>query len=661
MNTSSNTHRELHFISVGIAVLLIAAMAPLASAQVTGAVFTTNSNCQQVDGNIYVFKQDVFVDGGPHHPGSAGLPAGDYYVQVTEPEGALLGTSVTVAGNPTPVHVDSNGNFAACYELWLILRKASSSGTGAADGYNTTTNPGREYKVWVSQDPTFTNSLEKSDNFKVDNPEITATKTCTPNVFVGDTISYQITVTNTGSIDLVNVTVNDNLLGGSLPAGGDSPILDNLPIDTMSVGETWTYARTLTATSAGQVLNSVTASGADSRVTSVVVSSTSDCPTLVWALNVSKTASTSFIRDWSWTVTKSVAGTNPDPLVIPRSASGTVSFSIVTGNSFTDHDWKVSGTISVSNPAPISVTVNSLVDAGASVDCGQTSFPTVLAGGGSFNCTYSANKNNADAGTNTATATIANNNSGTTSFSGSADFSFGDPSVENHKCVTLSDALTCPTGFSCSGSALPSDPICAPSAPSFSYDVTVTNVSATCDTVYSVDNAVRLVEGISTLASGSASASFSTGPCGPNCTLTIGYWKTHAGFTGNNPDRVTQFLPKLLGSSGGTKTVTVSTATMVFQIESMIYATSTNGPADPSNGVTKLYAQLLGAKLNIARGASPTAISSTISSADSFLANKNQSDWLGLTKTQRNNVLTWMSTLDAYNNGLLTGGPPHCD
>jgi hypothetical protein len=38
-------------------------------------------------------------------------------------------------------------------------------------GYCTTDNPGGEYKVWVSQVPTFDSNSSKTDNFKVqENP-----------------------------------------------------------------------------------------------------------------------------------------------------------------------------------------------------------------------------------------------------------------------------------------------------------------------------------------------------------------------------------------------------------------------------------------------------------------------------------------------------------
>ncbi|HJW08984.1 MAG TPA: hypothetical protein VJ483_05070 [Holophagaceae bacterium] len=127
----------------------------------SGAVFTTNAACGGVDLNLYDLKTDVYLNGGPAHPGAAGLPDGDYSVQVTTPGGILLGSTLGAAV-PAPVHI-TNGNFDACYQVWALCLKASDG----TQGYDDTTNPGGEYKVWVSQDPTFTSSDTKTDAFKV--------------------------------------------------------------------------------------------------------------------------------------------------------------------------------------------------------------------------------------------------------------------------------------------------------------------------------------------------------------------------------------------------------------------------------------------------------------------------------------------------------------
>src|SRR6266545_5024668 len=45
----------------------------------SGAIFTTDSTCSGVDLNIYADKHDVYLDGGPAHPGAARLRPGNKY------------------------------------------------------------------------------------------------------------------------------------------------------------------------------------------------------------------------------------------------------------------------------------------------------------------------------------------------------------------------------------------------------------------------------------------------------------------------------------------------------------------------------------------------------------------------------------------------------
>ncbi|GAC1469124.1 MAG: hypothetical protein PVSMB7_18010 [Chloroflexota bacterium] len=86
------------------------------ASQISGAIFTTNVNDTQVNGNIYMDKTQVYLNGGPgkNAPvGAAGLPAGVYVFQVTDPSGkSLLSTdaagcrqfTVNAAGYMTDVN-----------------------------------------------------------------------------------------------------------------------------------------------------------------------------------------------------------------------------------------------------------------------------------------------------------------------------------------------------------------------------------------------------------------------------------------------------------------------------------------------------------------------------------------------------------------------------
>jgi len=83
-------------------------------------------------------------------------------------------------------------------------------------------------------------------------PAIEVTKSCTSSGGIGDTVTYDITVRNTGNEDLTGLTVDDSLLGD---LSGDFP-------NTLDVGEevTRSFERTILASDPDPVLNEVTAS-----------------------------------------------------------------------------------------------------------------------------------------------------------------------------------------------------------------------------------------------------------------------------------------------------------------------------------------------------------------------------------------------------------------
>jgi hypothetical protein len=135
-------------------------------------------------------------------------------------------------------------------------------------------------------------------------------------------------------------------------------------------------------------------------------------------------------------------------------------------------------------------------------------------------------------------------------------------------------------------------------------------------------------------------------PVWEGCSLTIGFWKTHGGF-GPQADVVSQYLPISLGSFN------VSNGTIAHDVLVM----KTYG--EPSNGITKLMAQLLGTKLNAANGADTGAVDAAIASADAFLSTHTYMDWDSLSTSEKKMVNNLMSTFDDYNNGLI--GPGHCD
>ena len=134
------------------------------------------------------------------------------------------------------------------------------------------------------------------------------------------------------------------------------------------------------------------------------------------------------------------------------------------------------------------------------------------------------------------------------------------------------------------------------------------------------------------------------------CTRTIGFWKNHAGF-GPQDDVLSQYLPITLGNGGGESIVVEDAATAVMIL--------TMGKDNAENGIHKLMAQLLAAKLNIEAGASFGDISDYLDAADDFLTDYSSDDWYELDEDMQQYVLDLKDMFDDYNNGYV--GPGHCD
>ncbi|RKX27551.1 MAG: hypothetical protein DRP45_00770 [Candidatus Zixiibacteriota bacterium] len=135
-------------------------------------------------------------------------------------------------------------------------------------------------------------------------------------------------------------------------------------------------------------------------------------------------------------------------------------------------------------------------------------------------------------------------------------------------------------------------------------------------------------------------------PVWVGCSLTIGFWKNHAGF-GPQDDVVTDLLPISLGS------IDVTTAAEAYAI---LRQKDCGGP---SNGLVKLMAQFLAVKLNGANGADLGAVADEIADADQVLTDYSCSDWDNLSRKQKKAINKLKSTFDDYNNGII--GPGHCD
>lgn len=166
----------------------------------------------------------------------------------------------------------------------------------------------------------------------------------------------------------------------------------------------------------------------------------SHCWIYPYPLQVSKTATTSYDRDWTWTIDKSANTTTLGTL--QNGQVYTVNYTVKLSATSTDSNHVVSGTITITNPLQNpTATIISVEDVlnfsgTTTVSCG-VSFPYNLSPGQTLTCSYSANVNNKNDNLNTAIVTTATGtvpgNTATTSVI------WGNPTNEFDECVNVSD------------------------------------------------------------------------------------------------------------------------------------------------------------------------------------------------------------------------------
>ena len=397
---------------------------------------------------------------------------------------------------------------------------------------------------------------------------------------------------------------------------------------TMPVGPFSTCAPTT-------VTNNATLTTSDTR-TSALATVTTPVAITCYRLGVSTDARSELTRTYTWQITKSADRTG---LTLEQGQVFSVNYSVGVSSASADGGWTARGTITLRNPAPSAVTLSgvtaSAAGASATVGCPSLTIP----GGGSLTCTWSRALTAPSGGTVTVTATLADAPAfDGTSYGGSASFDFTSPTVnEVDRSVNVTDTAGSTTRTL--------GTVSVGSAGRFSYPMQVGPYAQCGQYAFTNTATFRTPSG----KTGSTTSTVAVNvPCS-GCTLTIGYWKTHAGL-GPQADLMLGKLPVSLGTAGGAKTVTVTTEAQAVTILGLA--------GDASNGFNKLYAQLLAAKLNIAAGASASSVATTIGQADKYLATHDASDWSKLSKTDKSRVLSWASTLDKYNNGLI--GPGHC-
>ena len=351
-------------------------------------------------------------------------------------------------------------------------------------------------------------------------------------------------------------------------------------------------------------------------------------------LEVSKTAVTSFGRTYTWDIEKSASASVATVTPTQTLDQG---YSINVSAFFTDGDWKVSGVITVANTGNEAASVSGvsdLIDASlsANVDCGT--FPKTVAAGAQFTCTYEytfASNPGTDTHNNVATAT----ESTLGDFTGTVDFNFSStPSTETDECVSLTDdkysALNqtiCYTDL-INGSKIIG--YVAPLGP-FGNDV--------CAGISAVNTAAIETNDSHTTASSSATVEIS-GDCPEGCTLTQGYWKTHADGS--------KHYDEIWASVGGSNSIFLHGLTYIQVMKTPV----------AGNAWYQLAHQYIAAKLNVNGGANSAALGTALADALTLLQNHNPA--VAVAKSQKSAFTSLAGTLASFNEGVLLGAPAHC-
>ena len=347
---------------------------------------------------------------------------------------------------------------------------------------------------------------------------------------------------------------------------------------------------------------------------------------------VTKTASPSFTRTYSWTIDKTA---DQAALTLSRGQQFAVGYYVVVDATFGDSDWAVSGDIVINNPTDSAVVIVGLEDVvsdiTATVECGVT-LPYELPPGGTLTCTYSASLPDNSTRTNTATVTLADG----TVYTASAIVDFSTAAVnEVDECIDISDTYAGSLGSICYSDGPPK---------TLFYSRWIGPYDVCGD--YSVVNIADFVTNDTGITGSDSWTVAVSVPCTGGCTLSPGYWKTHSEHGPAPYDYTWSML------AGGANTPFFLSGQTYYQV---LWNDSSGG-----NAYYILAQAYIAAEMNFLNGADPTAAQAAFDEATSLLQTYTPDQIAALKGKSpvRQTFICLAEILDDYNNGLI--GPGHC-
>ncbi len=173
------------------------------AAGLSGKIYTSLFDGTFVQANRYSSKNAVYLNGGRIQGNSSGLPDGTYYFQVTGPSGNdLLSTDQAVCRQVIVFGGVIAGAAGPSCQHPTGIPQADGSVPIKLAPFNTTSNPGGNYKAWLIKQGgntsvaadgihiNFSNSNAKQEVFRVE--EVPCTNNCGPTVTLGGKNFYDV-------------------------------------------------------------------------------------------------------------------------------------------------------------------------------------------------------------------------------------------------------------------------------------------------------------------------------------------------------------------------------------------------------------------------------------------------------------------------------------
>ena len=490
----------------------------------------------------------------------------------------------------------------------------------------------------------------------------------------------------------------------------DDTMVAGAPDHTFTDAGSWGYPHTFSCPDDdGDNPNTATGTYSTGPSTSGTASDSANVAVDCHVVTVQKTAYTRFTRDYDWTPDKKIV-VRPEDLTVEDKtthcsllASGPyvgnylcddITIKLPTGGVYdtvyalkatkdagSDSARQVYGTIQVSWDAdvPDPVFSGDPTDVLSFLSGSPTTINGVVsgctAGSDQINCDYVADVPDLRSGTNTASVDrphVCYNADGTTkacaapgssTYTGQAPFSFGAPTTKVDDCVALSDLFNGTAGLNLGPTFdwTVLDPVCASNTSYVTGEVTPGNFldihadwapagfeNYTPACTFYVPNVLNLHADDGVDESDEATIGvYVADACNTGCTLTQGYWKTHAIYAPKP-----QFAKKrdatwdMVGGENASFFGSGYTWINVFWT------------APKGNAYYLLAHQYMAARLNQLDGAStPASVATAMANASAwFTAHPSPTDpWW---KSNKNTVTTTAGLLASYNEGKV--GPGHC-